>query len=275
MLSRAKIAADLAKAIRALGPTSSLLDAVRAGTISRDTLIQFLEEAIGADVDAAYAELILRIGDVPSSAQVSRVLRQRLFGDMTETTLALVQKVSAEGADDEQLWSRIRKVILQSTKDANALKAYDQELKTGNPRVRRRKLRDARYDGQAGKPVSSAKRRLMVEQYRRRLESHRIGAIARAEVRAAFNGLEFAHWEDRLAAGDDDARHVRQFWVNRGDTKVRHSHLQVPLDYPDGLPLGQTFVTEWGVMRYPLDSQGHPRDRDGCRCRPRFKVVRP
>lgn len=275
MKTRAAIAAELRQALRAVEMTSIFLKAVKTGSITAADLQQFLDDALAGAVDQVYLDFAERAGGVRSIGQLSSAERGRLFQEMTEGSLALVQDVAGryrETWTDEKLSRELKRAVLMSAKDADAADKYDDELRTADPKAKRRKLRDKRF-AQKG-PMSAAKRKLMVDRYRDRLIAYRTARMARDEAAAADAAVEFARWTDLAEDGDPVARGARKFWVNMHDGKVRDSHVYVEQDYPDGLPLDEPFVTKWGVMRYPHDSQGHPKDRHGCRCKFRIEKAR-
>ena len=269
MKSRAVIAAELRQALRTVEMTALFVEAVRTGSVTKAQLVQLFEDALAAAVDRAFLDMVERIGAVPSIGQLTQAERAMLFSDMADGSLDLVQDVARRSTDkwsDAKLIRELKRAVLLNGKDAKAAENYDQELKTGDPKSRRRKLRDRRFKA-TGK-ISAAKRKLMVDRYRERLTAHRTAAIARDQARAVEAAVTFAHWTDRAADGDEDALQMRKFWGNMGDGKVRDAHVYVADDYPDGLPLDQPFVTKYGLMRYPHDSQGDIRNRAGCRCKP-------
>lgn len=272
MKTRAVIAAELRQALRSVEMTATFLEAVRTGEISKAALVQYLEDALGAALDQTFLDFAERAGGVPSLNQLTRAERAILFGEMADGSLDLVQDVASrvrESWSDARLTRELKRAVMMNGKDAKAAANYDKELKDGDTaKTRRRKLRDRRFS-EKGR-ISPAKRKLMVDRYRDRLMSARTAAIARDQARSAEAAVDFAHWTDELAAGNPEARLMRKFWVNQGDGKVRDSHVYVAQDYPDGLPLDEGFVTRWGIMRYPHDSQGHPKDRHGCRCKLRI-----
>lgn len=278
MKTRAEIAAELKLALRAIEVTPDFLQVVKTGTVTKAQVVQFLEDALAVALDQTYIAFAERAGGVPSIRQIASAERAALFADMASGSLASVQDVALRSTDkwtDARLRTEIKRAVLLNDKDAKALANYDDELKTGDTKSRQRKLRDRRFDRTARKgKVSAAKRRLMVGRYRDRLAAFRTASIARDTARAAEAVAVFGHWSDRAAAGDQEAAGARKFWDNRADGKVRDSHVHIPQDYPDGLPLDEGFVTRWGIMRYPHDSQGHPNDRDGCRCKLRIEKAR-
>lgn len=273
MKTRAVIAAELRQALRSVEMTAAFLEVVRSGSITKAALVQFLEDALAVALDQTFLDLAERIGGVNGIRQLAAAERAVLFSEMADGSLALVQRVAdraTESWSDAKLSRELKRAVLLNEKDAKAADNYDQELKDADPKARRRKLRDRRF--QAKGKISPAKRKMMVDRYRERLSAHRTASIARDQARAAAAAVEYEHWAERLADGDPEARERRKFWVNMRDGKVRDSHVYVEQDYPDGLPLDEPFVTRWGIMRYPHDSQGHPKDRHGCRCR--FRIGR-
>lgn len=255
--------------------TPAFLKAVRTGSITTDELIQFLDDALALAVDQVYLDFAERHGGVKAIRQMASAERAILFRDMTAGSFDLVQGVAGRATEkwtDEKLSRELKRAVLMNSRDAAAALKYDEELRTGDPRAKRRKLRDRRFN-QKGE-MSLAKRRLMVDRYRDRLTAARTASLARDQAAAADAAAEFAHWMERAEEGDEEARAVRKFWINRQDGKVRDSHVYVVDDYPEGLPLDEPFVTKWGIMRYPHDSQGHRNDRDGCRCKFRIGKAR-
>lgn len=277
MKSRAAIIAEIRTAITGMKATPALIEAARDGTVTRVELIQFLRDAWSVALEEAFDDFAERAGGVPSVRQISRAGQDVLFGQMADQSLARVQAVAAKGADlsDLKLGEQLRRAVALSDVDATAVKTYVEELEGGKRRARRRALRDRRFDANVGRKLSQAKIDLMSNRYRERLERYRANQIAKMAAAEAEGATAYAHWTDRLDSGDEDARLVRKFWDNREDHQVRDSHVEIPLDYPLGVPLNEAFVTKWGIMRYPHDSQGHPKDRVGCRCRARYEVVRP
>lgn len=275
MKTRAAIAAELRQALRVMEITPELLAAVRAGAVTREEMIQFLDAALTLVFEQVYLDFAERAGGVPSIMQLAGAERGRITSALADSSLGVVQGVAARAKDtwsDDRLTRELQRAVLLNERDAKALANYDEELKSQDPKARQRKLRDRRFDRTTRKgKISLAKRRLMVNRYRERLAAHRAASIARDEARAAESATEFRHWMDRLESGDPEASLVRKFWGNRGDGKVRDSHVNIPLDYPDGLPLDGVFTTRWGQMRYPHDTQGHIRDWAGCRCKPIFR----
>lgn len=275
MKTRGGIAAELRQALRGVEMTSAFLKAVRSGSISLDDLVQFLDDALAMAVDQVYLDFADRAGGLRSVRQLASAERALLFREMAEGSFDLVQGVAGrtrESWSDAKLSRELKRAVLMNTKDAKAAETYAEELRTGDPKAKKRKLRDRRF---AQTKMSQAKRTLMVDRYRDRLSAARTAGLARDQARAAEAAVEFAKWTERAEDGDPEAIGARKFWDNRRDGKVRDSHVYVEQDYPDGLPLSEAFVTKWGIMRYPHDSQGHPRDRHGCRCKFRIEKARP
>lgn len=268
MKTRAVIAAELRQALRTIEMTPIFLQTVRTGSITSEDLVRFLEDALAVALEQVYLDFAERRGGLRSVRQLAGAERAILFRDISEGSLELVQDVAGrvrDGWSDDKLSTELRRAILLNSKDAKAISNYDEELKTGDPKAKRRKLRDRRFAQKAD--LSPARRALMVNRYRDRLVAARTSSLARDQARVADDAVEFARWMELFEDGAEEARGARKFWVNRQDGKVRDSHVYVAQDYPDGLPLDEPFVTKWGLMRYPHDSQGHPKDRHGCRCR--------
>lgn len=272
MKTRAALVADFLKALRGMEITPSLLRSARLGVIESDDLVQFFRDTLGAAVQDLYDGFAERAGGVTSIRQLISAEGGLLFADLAASSFDQVQAVLTRAKDtwsDEKLTRELSRAVRMNSKDAEAAKKYDAELKSGDSTARRRRLRDRRFSQKGD--VSLAKRKLMVGRYQERLASHRMASMARDWGYSAQAATDFTHWTDRASAGDPEAVGARKFWDNMDDQKVRDSHVYVVQDYPDGLPLDVPFVTRWGFMRYPHDSQGHAKDRHGCRCKFRIK----
>lgn len=278
MTTRAEIIAELRRSIVAVELTPAILEIIKTGSVTRADLVQLLRDALGASLELAYLDFAERAGGVPSVRQISTAAATTLFGEMADASLDRVQDIAgrSERWTQARVIRDVRRAIQLNDHDVTAIEKYDRDLRTGDRAALRRALRDKRFDrtARAGPVTDAVKRRKMVERYTERMIKHRAAMIARSAGAEAEAVTENAHWTDRAEAGDQDALKVRKFWGNRGDGKVRDSHVDVVTDYPDGLPLDGVFTTRYGTMRFPHDPQGSIRDRAGCRCKPIFRLPR-
>jgi hypothetical protein len=97
-----------------------------------------------------------------------------------------------------------------------------------------------------------------VEAYTQRLIRARATSIARTETIAAANAGQQAVWADARQAGlvSPDARQV---WIITPDDRLCEICEAIPDQNPDGVPIGQPFQTDEGLVSGP---PAHP----GCRC---------
>ena len=274
MKLRSAIVSDLKEALLLIQATPIFLGLVTEGTVNRADLVQFLKDALGQAFDDTYLDMAERAGGVPSVRQLATAAQADLFSEMAGSRIGAIKAVAGRAPDlsHAQVMKEITRAVQLTGADVTALSNYDSELKAGSRKALRRKLRDKRSDRSvvAEKAISPAKRALMVKRYEERLIRYRATVVARDAVRAAEQATLYAHWTDLEEAGDESAVGIHKFWENRDDGKVRHSHVEIPLDHPDGIPLKQAFVTLYGSIRYPLDPQASSKDRDGCRCRLRY-----
>lgn len=276
MTPRAQIIADLRKALLAFELTPAFIEIAKGGDITKLQLIQLLDDALALAISDTYEAFAERAGSVPSLRQVRTAAQNTLFAEIAESTLDQVQDIAgrSERWTERRLIQEMRRAVQMTARDVAAVENYDRDLRKGDRKALRRALRDRRFERTVEKgPVTDAvKRRKMVDRYRERIIAARARSIARDVAAEAEAVTENAHWTDRAAAGDRDALRVRKFWGNRGDGAVRDAHVQVPLDYPDGLPLDGVFETALGPMRFPRDPQGTIKNKAGCRCRPIFRL---
>lgn len=279
MKTKAEILKELKSALSGMAPTPTLMAQAATGSVTRDDLIQFYRDALALAIERAYADFADRNGGVLSIRQVSADALDTLARETADGSLKLVQDAAtkAPGQSTDEAYAAMKRAVSLSSKDAAAVENYADELKNGSAAAKRRNLRDRRFDSsvRAGVRVPAAKRERMVQRYRTRLEDRRAGMIARAAVREAHEATLFAHYAD--LEGQEGVEQVK-IWkklVTQADSRVRHSHDQIVLDYPDGIPIDQAFMTQWGALRFAHDPQAHEKDRAGCRCRTAYFRYRP
>ncbi len=181
---------------------------------------------------------------------------------------ALVELARREGWSIPKLAKALRGMIGLTAPQLRTIERFERRLRE-DPRsaLRLNELRDRRFDAllRGGGRLSESQIRRMVDRYRERWLRHRGLRVARDELLQASNTVSYTTWVDAETTGALPSG-VRKFWKNAGDHKVRDTHIEIPSNYPDGLPLDEAFVTRHGNVRYPHDPLGPREETDGCRC---------
>ena len=92
----------------------------------------------------------------------------------------------------------------------------------------------------------------------------RAEAIVRTEVGRAFAIAS----QDELARAAAAGVKVRKYWLTAADERVRESHRQAGLDYPQSkaIPWDGLFTVGADELRYPKDPNGSAEETINCRC---------
>ncbi|MBP2316870.1 hypothetical protein [Azospirillum soli] len=164
---------------------------------------------------------------------------------------------------------------LTKTQARSVQRARDELASTDPAQIRRylgRELRDRRFDAAVLRAIRSGDAIPVEVQekagtaYSNRFLRYRAEVVAQTEsLRSASVGQEAALL-NAVATGALDAGKVRSFWVDNDDERTRDWHRKVPKLNPDGILLGDFFITPLGPMRYPRDPDGEAANVVGCRC---------
>jgi hypothetical protein len=92
----------------------------------------------------------------------------------------------------------------------------------------------------------------------------RAETIVRTEVGRAFAIAS----QDELERAHKAGVNVRKYWLTAHDERVRESHRQAGLDYPESKAIAWDGLFEVGddELRYPKDPNGSPGETINCRC---------
>lgn len=106
---------------------------------------------------------------------------------------------------------------------------------------------------------------LLVDKYQFSLINKRAMDISVTEIHDASIAGQDDLWGDAVDAGYLDPATVTRHWGGTDDGRERDSHIQVPIDNPDGVGLDEDFDTEVGPVHAPGQS-GEPSFDINCRC---------
>lgn len=167
-------------------------------------------------------------------------------------------------------------IVGLTAKQAEWVENARNELLSGEPSLLRRYLererRDKRFDAMVhralrdGTPVDPARVGAAIGRYEDRLLQLRGETIGRTESMAALHAAQNEGFDQAIDNGEVQRQHVKDIWRSAGDSRVRHSHMEM-----DGQIVmhGEPFVTPDGYrMRFPGDTSlgAPPSEIIGCRC---------
>lgn len=276
----ARLEEELARRIRTLDEDSlnRLADAALRGGVDVGLLEQVFESAFRRDLNDIYEDfardtsethqLPLAITAVAEEAQIAvGSLIRGLAQDAIEVVGRAVDQAIRGGWSVPRLAGEIREVIGLTTQQNLWIDNYTRRLRTDPASGLRNELRDRRFDPllRRGAKLDESQISRMTTRYRERWVRHRSLLISRVELLRASNAANYASWLNAEELGYLPYG-ARKFWHHSHDSHVRHSHIEIPLINPDGVPLRESFVTPLGKLRYPLDPLGSPDDVIGCRC---------
>lgn len=133
-------------------------------------------------------------------------------------------------------------------------------------------LRDKRFDRsmiraiEESKPLPKAQLDKMEAAYRRRYLIRRSENIARTESQTMLQTGQKEYWRQMTDAGIALETEIKRKWIVTRDSRLRHSHAQIPALNPDGVGLEEPFKSPLGLIRYPGDPNASAANRINCRC---------
>ncbi len=239
-----------------------------------------VHEAGAAALDATPAianatrggQLAMRFDAInPHTVQAVRNYGFNMIRQVTEDTRdgirAIVSNAMEFGGHPSEQARQIRSLIGLTDQQAGWVSSFRQALETGDRGALDRVLRDRRFDSTLDRTLGAdaiddlAPEQIerMVDRYASRLLDYRATTIARTEtINAARIGTQGA-WTQATENGLLDRATVRQGWMVTPDDRLCIYCAAVPLLNPDGVRLGEQFITPLG----PVDGPGlHPQ----CRC---------
>jgi len=196
-----------------------------------------------------------------------------LIREVTDSTLEAIQDVLVEGyqaGKTPATMARELKGIIGLTKSqAKAVRNYRSALESGDEtqliNTLGRALRDGRFDRsilaevEGRRTMSAATIDTMVERYEERFLQYRAMTIARTESLRAANAGQQEVWRQAINQDLLDEAITRKKWVVTRDGRTCAVCGPIPKMNPQGVPLGEQFVTPNGPYEYP---PVHP----SCRC---------
>jgi hypothetical protein len=237
-------------------------------------------EAGGAALDATPAiadavrggQLAMRFDAInPHTVQSVRTYGFNLIRQVSDDTRdgirAIVANAMEFGGHPSEQARQIRSLIGLTENQADAVANFRRLLEARDPEALTRGLRDRRFDstllrvlGDEGVDDLSAEQiDRMVERYASRMLDFRANTIARTEtISAARIGTQNA-WVQATENGLLDRADVRQGWMVTPDDRLCIYCAAVPALNPDGVRLGEQFITPLGPVDGPTL---HPQ----CRC---------
>lgn len=209
--------------------------------------------------------------------------------DLAEATDRLVRTISA-GSEEaiaqairdgvtrslglDEIAANIRDSIGLSARQAQAVANYRSALEEGDLSALDRALRDRRFDRaitaavDAAVPIDTSKIDEAVAAYAQRQLDYRAMMIARTEVLRLTNRGAANTYTDAIARGILSFNQVRRFWLIAPDEITCVVCRSIPEMNPDGVAVGQPYMSIDGPQMYPQDP--HPL----CRCSESVEILR-
>ncbi len=155
------------------------------------------------------------------------------------------------------------------------------ELRNLDPKFKRRKLRDKRFDSviekaiKDGKPLTNKQINNAITRMQARALKFRADSIARTESLNALRAGQFESIRQAVAVGGIDDRDVKKIWDATGDARTRDDHRVMELNYSGGIRLESSFVAPDGSrLLYPGDTSlgATGAQTVQCRCIAKYKI---
>jgi hypothetical protein len=171
---------------------------------------------------------------------------------------------------------RVGGIIGLTSPQAAAVRAYREELQSGDGNALARKLRDRRFDKamrtalDAGKVVPADTAAKMATAYESRLLKLRGETLSRTETAAALGASSEEAMRQNIAKGYVPATLVDQKWNTIMDGRERHTHAALNGQV---VGWGESFTSPSGArLRYPGDPSAPASEIIGCRCNRTFVI---
>lgn len=180
------------------------------------------------------------------------------------------------GRIDRATGQRAGGIIGLTSQQAEFVRNYQAELKSGGANALKRALRDRRFDKTVakaiaeGKPIPAETVSKMVTAYEGRLLKYRGEVVGRTESAAALGASSEEAMRQNIVNGKIDMSLIDGVWHTILDGRERDSHGAM-----DGQiqPWGRTFVSGAGnQLRYPGDENAPASERANCRCNRTFSI---
>jgi hypothetical protein len=215
-----------------------------------------LGEPVIAEQHAAAADLVTTISEA-ARATVNQVVSDGLNAGVAASEIA----------------TTVRNTLGLTVQQAKAAANFRAMLERGDSAALRRALRDRRFDATVQRLIRDkefaaeqdiARIDRMVERYTERAIAYRAKTIANYETMQAANNGRRAAWLQYAEGKGIRPTAVRRFWQTAADERVCPVCRGIPFLNPDGVPLGEKYVTNDG------QSDGPPA-HGNCRCTERFE----
>jgi hypothetical protein len=169
---------------------------------------------------------------------------------------------------------------LTSTQEAYA-RAYEAELRSGDPARLRRALergrRDVRFDRSVIKaidgkePLEPSQINRMVARYKDKLLDLRATTVSRTETMNAIFASRHETFRQAVASGQIREDQITRTWMSAGDTRVRDTHNHLHGKKVKGL--STPFITARGNrLLYPHQEGAAAEEVINCRCDVTYRV---
>lgn len=267
---------NIDRVMQALNLDQIIADTLRPALL--DPLQSAILEAGKAAPDATIApllqggELSMRFDLVnPSTVHAARNYGFDLIRQVTDDTRAGIRQIVGDAVDygghPYEQARQIRELIGLTESQAKAVSNFRDLLESGDLGALDRARRDKRFDGtlrqalgdDATIELSPEQIDSMVTRYAEKTLKERAEGIARTEtINASRLGTQ-ASWAQAADQGLLDRVKVRQGWLITPDDRLCPFCAVVPLMNPEGVPLGEKFLTPLGPVDGPTL---HPL----CRC---------
>lgn len=144
-------------------------------------------------------------------------------------------------------------------------------------------LRDKRFDSifkkavQSGQRLNAEKIIQIVTAYEQKALKYRADTIARTETIDAINRAEAMAVQQAIDEGKISKNMVRKWWDDTGDSRTRHSHMEMGKKYSKdkAIPVDEPFIFPSGEKcMYPGDTSLGlgPREIINCRCKVQYDI---
>ena len=132
-------------------------------------------------------------------------------------------------------------------------------------------LRDKRFDGsvrkalRTGQPINAKTAKTMAMQYRNKALRLRGETIARTETLRALAESRRQSMGQAIDDGSITATQIKRYWLNAGDHRVRHEHVEIPKMNAKGVLMDESFMGPNGPVKSAPDGVN-------CRCIEQYDV---
>jgi hypothetical protein len=203
------------------------------------------------------------------------------LAQQTRTVAAgVIQRSLASGRAPALAAQLVLGSIGLSPRQQDSVERYLSALQNGDRAALRTALRNVQSDPTVAaaiaqqRPLAPAYVEARVADLQRRSEISRAGAVGDSEGQRAVNiAIDRAFSQ----AGEDgviDVAATVKLWVNRHDPKVRHTHVEIPIISPNGVPMNAAFpVGDGRLIRHPHDPAADISLTANCRCHLDWRVA--